>query len=128
MGRFTSFLDIADRFLQKLARSNNRFVRGNEMLFRAILDCALARCGKGIVGLKGMTHTCISFGLHLFPILQVAIGLVAHQSIGPQLGAFPVEQLLFEWPSGAEDKCILPVMAVVDGYMPIDRLTLTSSP
>src|SRR5262249_59892341 len=97
------------------------------MLFRAILDCALARGGKAIVGLKAMTHTCISFGLHRFPILQVAIGLVAHQSIGLQLGAFPVEQLLFERPSGAEDKCILPVMAVVDGNMPIDRVTLASS-
>jgi hypothetical protein len=97
------------------------------MLVRAVLDCALARGGKRIVGLKAMTHTGISFGLHRFPILQIAVGSVAQQSIvGLQFGALSVEQLLFERASGAEDKCILPVMGVVDGNMPVYRVTLAS--
>src|SRR4029077_17986629 len=105
----------------------NCFVGRNEMLVRAVLDCALARGGKRIVGLKAMTHTGISFVLHRFPILQIAVGSVAHQSIvGLQFGALSVEQLLFEWASGAEDRCMLPVLGFVDGNMPVDRATLAS--
>ncbi len=66
------------------------------MLFRAILDRALARGRKSVVGLKAGTHARKGFGLHGFPILHVTVGFVADQSIiRCQVRTFSVDHFLF---------------------------------
>src|SRR5919106_2017835 len=65
-----SLLNVPNRLLQELAGCDDRLIRGNEMLLRAVLDRALARGSKGIMSLKAGTHARVRLGFHRFPILH----------------------------------------------------------
>src|SRR5678816_2134035 len=50
---------------------------------------------------------------------------MARQSIiGIQLGALTTDHIFFQRRAGAVNERVLPVMRIVDGYMPIDRVTI----
>src|ERR1051325_11411348 len=52
---------------------------------------------------------------------------MARQSImGIQLGALPTDYIFFQRRAGAVNERVLPVMGIVDGYVPIDRVTIAA--
>src|SRR5687768_1732999 len=62
--RVAAVLDVIDGVQQQLARGNDRFVRGNQMLRRAVLNRTLALGGKRVMRLKVVTHARKRLGFH----------------------------------------------------------------
>jgi hypothetical protein len=54
--RVPALHDVIDGVQQQLARGNDRFVRGNQMLRGAILNGTLALGGKRVMRLKVVTY------------------------------------------------------------------------
>src|SRR5262245_9073461 len=121
VGWIPSFLNVPDRFLEKLPRRNDHLVRGNQVLIRAVLDRPLACGSEGVVSLKPMTHPREGFGFHGFAILHVPIGAVSGQPVlWVEIGAFSRENGFMTWRARTVEKGILPVVHIIDGNVPVN--------
>ena len=73
-----------------------------------------------IVNLKVVADATVAFGHHGFPILPVTISPIASGFIiGGRIGPAPTHHLLFQRFLSIKRKGVLPMVRVVDGYMPI---------
>ena len=65
MLRVPAMLDIVDGVQQQLARGNDRFIGGNQMLRGPVLNGALAFGGKCVMRLEVESETRIGFAFSL---------------------------------------------------------------
>src|SRR5215813_687712 len=118
MGWVPSLLNVSDRFLQKFPRRHDHLVRGNEVLIRAVLDRPLTCGSEGVVSLESMTHPREGFGFHGFTILHISVGAVSDQpELWCEFGAFSRENGFIKEHARTVDRCVLPMVRIIDGNM-----------
>src|SRR5688572_1507175 len=98
------------------------------MFFRSVLHRTLALRRKGIMSLKVSAHAREGLRLHRISVLLVTVGSVPRQPvIGSQLHAAPGSHKIIKRFCSIEREYVLPVVRVIDGHMPMNRVTVSHS-